>query len=209
MLFRSFTVADATNGLQGQGPSVTGEPAFLNLVFASRNPANLDAIFCAATMLEMPNYVSMCGNNINAKNVELVGSDLDALKYPINPAMPHETPHPDIKLIGGKACPACLNLMNNLTSGLIGTRGQQTTIVMGSMLTKNMLKGERLIILGDCAIKKLEYLDIKSPAKIDEKIDFIEQFVLLKKLLTTEGTPKITHVDKVKSKIKKLLSKVS
>jgi len=43
---------------------------------------------------------------------------------------------------------------------------------------------------------------------ISENIDVVEQIVLLKKLLTTEGMPKITPVDKVKSKMKKLLSKV-
>ena len=63
--------------------------------------------------------------------------------------------------------------------------------------------------MGDCAIKKLDELKIKYSAKIDEKLDTIEQIVLLKKLLETKGTPEITPVDIVKSKMKKLLSKVA
>ena len=99
--------------------------------------------------------------------------------------------------------------MYNLTSKLIGVRGEQITLFIGSMLTEEMLKGkERVVALGGCAIKKLEELKIESTAKIEENLDEVEQIVLLKKLLITKGTPKITHVDKVKSKITKLISKV-
>jgi len=198
-----FTIADASNGMQGQGPLALGEPAFLNLVLASRNPANLDAVFCEAAMLKVPSYIQ------EAKKIEVVGNEIEALKYPIKQPISDATPHPDIKVIDGKACPACLNLMNNLASKLVGLRGRQLSIVMGSMLTEGMLeRKERLVALGECAIKKLSELKIKPIAKIDENIDEVEQLVLLKKLLVTEGTPRITHVDKVKSKMKKLLSKV-
>ena len=81
--------------------------------------------------------------------------------------------------------------------------------MIGSMLTEEMLsENERLVALGDCAIRRLQNLQIETIAKIDENIDEIEQLVLLKKLLTTVGTPKITPVDRVKSKMRKLLSKV-
>lgn len=201
-----LTIADATNGMQGQGPLALGEPAFLNLVLAGRNGALLDTVFCEITMLPIPSYVS---SNINTKNVEVVGNDVDVLKYPIKASVPNETPHTDIKVIDGKACPACLNLMYNLTSKLVGLRGQEINLVIGSVLAENMLKGkERLVALGDCAIKKMDELKIESMAKIDENLDEIEQLALLKKLLTTVGTPKITPVDKVKSKMKKLLPRV-
>ncbi len=204
-----FTIADATSGMQGQGPLVSGEPAFLNLVYAGKNPAALDIIFCEATMLEIPNYILFSAKNLDIKKIEVVGSELDSFKYPIKAPVNNDTPHADIKIINGKACPACLYMMNNLTLKLIGLRGEQINIVIGSVLTEDMLKGkERLVALGDCAIKKLEEMKIKSVAEINENIDEMEQLVLLKKLLTTEGTPKITAVDKVKSKMKKLLSKV-
>jgi len=200
-----ITIADATNGMQGQGPLALGEPAFLNLILTSKNAAWLDAVFCEITMLRMPDYIK----HVDLKKMEVVGNEIDALKYPLKPAAPNETAHPDIKVIDGKSCPACLNIMNNLTSKLVGLRGNEINIVMGSMLDENDLKGkERLIVLGDCAIKKMDELKIKSGAKIDERMDAVEQLVLLKKLLVTEGTPKITPVDKVKSKMKKLLSKV-
>ena len=205
----AFTIADATNGMQGQGPLALGEPAFLNLVLASRNAAALDSIFCEITMLPVPSYILSSNKNLSAKNIEVVGNEIDALKYPIKAAVPNDTPHPDIKVIDGKACPACLNIMYSLTSKLIGLRGTQINLVTGSMLTEDMLNGkERLVALGDCAINKLKDLRIEPIAKIDEKIDGVEQLVLLKKLLTTGGKPTITPVDKVKSKIKKLISKV-
>lgn len=203
-----FTIADATNGMQAQGPLTLGEPAFLNLVFASNNPAALDCVFCRVTMLDVPSYV-INSSNIDAKNIEVVGGEIDALKYQIKPPLIHETPHPDIKVIDGKACPACLNKMYSLTSKLIGLRGQELNLVIGSVLTRDMLNGkERLVALGDCAINKLNEMKIEPIEKIDEGIDEIEQLVLLKKLLTTQGKPSITPLDKVKSKMVKLMSKV-
>jgi len=205
-----LTIADATNGMQGQGPLALGEPAFLNLILASKNAAALDAAFCETTMLEIPHHVTYLINisSINTKKIEVAGNELDALKYPIKPPVPNETPHQDIKVIDGKACPACLNIMQKLTSRLIGIRGEQINLLIGSAITDEMLEGkERLVALGDCIIKKLENLETKPTAKIEESIDEIEQMILLKKILTTEGTPKITPVDKVKSKMKRLLLK--
>ena len=202
-----FTIADATNGLQGQGPLALGEPAFLNYVLAGKNPAALDAIFCEATMLKMPMYIAS-SLNIEPKDIEIVGNELDALKYPIKRPDPNDTPHPDIKVIDGKACPACLNLLYSLTSKLVGLRGQEINIVIGPCITPEMVYNKgRVVILGDCAVRKAGEMRIDA-AKIDEKTDAVEQLVLLKKLLETEGKPRITPVDKVKSKMTKLLSKV-
>lgn len=205
----ALTIADATNGMQGQGPLALGEPAFLNLIFAGANAAMLDAVFCESAMLPMPEHVRNSIGEFNIKNIEIVGNDLDALKYPIKQPAANETPHPDIKVIDGKACPSCLGAMYGLTSNLLGLRGSEINLVMGSVLTESMLKGkERLVILGDCAAKKAAEMEISSVAKIDENLDPVEQLALLQKLLTTQGIPKITPIDKVKSKMKKLLSKV-
>ncbi len=208
-LINSLTVADATNGMHGQGPLALGEPAFLNLIYASKNPAALDTVFCEAAMLAIPKYVETARQNLPIKSIEVVGNDLDALRYPLKPSIPGETPHPDIKVTDGRACPACLNLMYGLTSKLIGLRGEEINLVMGSMIDESALKKDRVVVLGDCAIKKLQELKVKVEAQIPENLDQVEQLVLLKKLLETKGTPKITTVDKVKSKMKKLLSKVA
>ncbi|MBI3026831.1 DUF362 domain-containing protein [Candidatus Woesearchaeota archaeon] len=204
-----FTIADATKAMQGQGPLASGEPAFLNLVLAGKNFAAVDAIFCEVTLLEIPPYIDAYGKCLDSKHIEVVGNEVDALKYSILPAVPHDTPHPDIKVIDGKSCPACLNLLYNLTSKLIGLRGEELNLIIGSMLTEDMLKGkERLVALGGCAIKKLQSMKFEPMAEIEENIDQFEQLVLLKKLLITQGRPKITPIDKVKSKMTKLLSKV-
>ncbi len=207
-LLKTLTIADATNGMQGQGPLALGEPAFLNLVYAGRNPAALDTVFCEAAMLAIPEYVETARQNLPIKNIEVVGNDLDAIRYPLHPPIPDETPHPDIKVIDGRACPACLNLMYNLTSKLIGLRGDEINLVIGSMIYKSVLKKERVVVLGDCAIRRLQELKVRAEAEIPESLDRVEQIVLLKKLLETKGTPKITPVDKVISKMKKLLSRV-
>ncbi|MBI2557937.1 DUF362 domain-containing protein [Candidatus Woesearchaeota archaeon] len=203
-----FTIADATSGMQGQGPLSLGEPAFLNLVLASKDAAALDAVFCEIAMLDIPPHISSI-KGADIKKIEVVGNDVDALRYPLKRPGKNETPHPDIKVIDGEACPACLNLMYNLTSRLIGLRGEQLNIVIGSALREDMLKGkERLVALGDCAIKKLEELNIKPMAQLAENVDNVEQLVLFKKMLTSKGETTITTIDKVKSKMTKLLSRV-
>ena len=200
-----ITVADASNGMQGQGPLHLGEPAFLSLIFAGKTPAAVDAAFCEVCMLPVPHYVS---DSLSAKKIETVGNEIEALKYPIKQPSLHETPHSDIKVIDGKACPACLNLMYSLTSKLIGIRGNELYIAIGSCLDPNVLKEkQRVVVLGNCAINKFESMGLGF-ASINEETDSVEQLILLKKLLTTEGAPKITNIDKVKTKMQKLLSRV-
>jgi len=98
-----FTIADATSGMQAQGPLALGEPAFLNLILAGRNAAAIDAAFCEIAMLEAASSFT----KVDLKKIEIVGNELDALKYPIKPANAHETAHPDIKVIDGRrALPA-------------------------------------------------------------------------------------------------------
>ena len=203
-----FTIADATVGMQGQGPLTSGEPAFLNLILAGRNAINLDSVFCEITMLNIPDYISS-DEDSGIKKIEVVGGEVEALKYQIKTPMINETPHPDIRVIDGKACPACFNAMFIIMSKLVGLRGEQINLVTGSVLTNDMLKGkERLVVFGDCAIKKAEELGIKPMAQISENVDIVEQMVLFKKLLTSKGEATITPIDKVKSKMKKLLSRV-
>jgi len=83
-------------------------------------------------------------------------------------------------------------------------------VLIGSRFDESVLDGrERIVAIGDCAIKKIAELKISTIAKIPENLDSVEQIVLMKKLLTTEGIPKITGIDKVKSKMTKLLSRVA
>ena len=178
---------------------------FLSLIFAGKTPAAVDAAFCEVCMLPVPHYVS---DSLSAKKIETVGNEIEALKYPIKQPSLHETPHSDIKVIDGKACPACLNLMYSLTSKLIGIRGNELYIAIGSCLDPNVLKEkQRVVVLGNCAINKFESMGTGF-ASINEETDSVEQLILLKKLLTTEGAPKITNIDKVKTKMQKLLSRV-
>jgi len=202
-----INVGDASIGMQAQGPLTLGEPAFMSLMLASENAAIIDKAFCDIFMLPAPGYVLASSNGLSFDKTEYLGNDLESLKYSIKRAEPNETPHTDIKVIDFKGCPACLNMLNNVTSKLIGLRGEQITVIIGSHFSEETARGNRVVAFGDCAAKQLENLKIDI-AKIDEKTEPIEQVLFMQKLLTTKGIPKITNVDKVKSKMKKLLSKV-
>lgn len=207
-----ITIGDATIGMQCQGPTVLGEPAFLNLILASKDPVALDAVFCNITMLDIPSHVTGCSEigigKSDVKEIELVGNELDALRYPIKTPVKTQTAHPDIILIDGKACSGCFNSVLNLTSNLIGLRGETLKIAIGHLLSEDVLNDERLIVYGDCAINKLKKDKIKLNTYMSEKGDSVEQLMVMKKLLTTKGKLVITPIDIVKTKITKLVSKV-
>ena len=134
-----ITIADATNAMQAQGPLASGEPAFLNLILASKNAAALDIVFCEISMMQIPPHAINSIGTMKAKPIEVVGNEIDALKYPLKAPVPNDTLHCDIKVIDGKACPSCLKIMYNLTSKLVGLRGEQINLVMGSIITRDML----------------------------------------------------------------------
>lgn len=212
---QTLNIADATLGMQGQGPTALGEPAFLNLIFASKSPSNIDAVFCDIAMLDTPQHIlkseSIGIGRIKIEDIEVVGNEPDALRYPIKKAEKGQTAHPDISLIEGKACSSCFNSVITLTSKLVGLRGEKLVIAIGPMLTKNMVEqasmGKRLLVFGDCAIGKLKKEGVEMPASISEKSDSMEQLLLLKKLLTTKGKTTINVFDKAATKVGKIVSK--
>ena len=85
-----LAIGDATIGMQGQSPTALGEPAFLNLIFASKNPVNLDTAFCCITMLEIPRHIIESAaigiGKSKIQEIEIVGNELDALRCPIKKA---------------------------------------------------------------------------------------------------------------------------
>jgi len=211
-----LTIADATLGMQGQGPTALGEPAFLNLVFASGNSVNIDAVFCDVAMLDIPLHIleseSIGIGKSKIEDIEVVGNEPDALRYPLKKAEKGQTAHPDISLIEGKACSSCFNSAISLTSKLVGLRGEKIAVAIGPMLTKNMIeeasKTKKVFIFGDCAISKLKKEGIAMPASISEKADSLEQLLLLKKLLTTKGKTTISTLDRAATKITKAISHI-
>ncbi len=211
-----LTIGDATLGMQGQGPTALGEPAFLNLVFASGNPVNADAVFCDIAMLDIPQHIieseSIGIGKSKIEDIEIVGNEPDALRYQLKKAEKEQTAHPDITLIDGKACSYCFNSIISLTSKLVGLRGEKIAVAIGPILTKDMIedasKNKRVLIFGDCAISALKKEGVAMPASISEKADSLEQLLLLKKLLTTKGKVSLNLLDTASAKVTKVISKV-
>src|SRR3989344_4121926 len=50
-------IGDAVNGMQGNGPTSLGEPAFLNLILASRDAVALDRVFVEIGMFPVPEWM--------------------------------------------------------------------------------------------------------------------------------------------------------
>lgn len=200
-----ITIGDATIGMHGQGPTSLGEPAFLNMLFASKDPVALDAVFVEMGMMEMPQYLKECGSlglgNCDSKTIEVVGDELEAIKFSLKPAKKNESAHPKIKLIDGKADPYIFNSAIKSTAKLIGLSGQEINLAIGSQLTKDMIADKnRLVVYGNDAIEKIKSLGITPIAEIPEGIDYLEKIILLKSILENPEKEGITIADKIKSK---------
>jgi len=210
---RFLTIGDATIGLQAQGPTILGEPAFLNLLFLSKDPVALDTVFAEAFMLEIPNYLKEAnligaGNN-NTKTIEIIGDELEAVKYHFKLPEKDASSHPNIKIIDGKSDPYIFNTTLKMTSKLAGILGHEMYIAIGSNLIKDMFVGkERLVVYGIDAIQKVKELGVEPLAEIPEDIDEVEKIILLKSVLENQEKSKITVGDKIKSKIASFGAKI-
>ena len=207
-----LTIGDATIGMHAQGPTSLGEPAFLNMLFVSNDPVALDAVFAEMGILEIPAYVKEASSigigNANAKMVEIVGEDLEAIRLHLKPADKNASSHPKISLIDGKANPYIFNSALEMTSKLIGLLGEEINLVIGSQITRDMLNKSRLVAYGKEAIEKLREFGIKPVAEIAEDIDDVEKVMLLKSVLENPEKTSINVADKIKSKIAKLGAKI-
>jgi len=78
-----LTIGDGTIGMQGDGPLQNGEPAFLNLILASRDPVALDMVFCELAMLPAAPYLKLASKASigQTENIEVVGDEVEAVKF--------------------------------------------------------------------------------------------------------------------------------
>jgi len=201
-----LTIGDATIGLQGNGPTLLGEPAFLNMLFLSKDPVALDAVFAESGILTIPQYVKIASlldvGNCDTKKIEIVGDELEAIKCSLKPAEKNATAHTKIKLIDGNANPYTYNTALKMTAKLVGLLGDEVNLVIGSLITKEMLqKKNRLVAYGKDAIEQLKKLRVKAIAEIPENMDDTEKVMLLKSILQSPNKKEITVADKLKSKV--------
>jgi len=208
-----ISIGDGTIGMHGQGPTSLGEPAFLNRIFLSKDSVALDSVFAESCMINTPDYV-IEGSNLkigisDIKEIEIVGYELDALKYPLKIADKDSSFHPRIKIINGKADPGTFSSAMKVTSKLFGISGYEMNIAIGNNLTKEMFEGkERVVAFGDCAIKKINEIGVDVIGEIPDELDDLEKLVLIKAILENVDKKSISIGDKLKSKLAKLAVKI-
>lgn len=208
-----LTIGDATVGQQGQGPTSLGEPAFLNMIFISKDAVALDTVFIEMGLLPAPGYIKEAASlgigNSDAKSIEIVGDELEAIKFHLKPAEKGISAHPRIRLIDGKANPYIFNSALKMTAKLVGLLGEEINLIIGSEITKDMIVGKkRLVVYGKQASQKLKEFGITPLAEIPEDVDDMEKIMLLKSILENPDKKKITVADKMKSKLIRFGAKI-
>ncbi len=108
-----LTVADATIGLEGMGPSVLGTPAHFGLVLASRDPVALDATVCRLFHWPIPRFVSRAaqmGVGFNDPDkIVVAGEEIRAVEGQRELPDKEFSPHPSVHVIDGSGCSGCSN----------------------------------------------------------------------------------------------------
>ena len=91
VLPKYLTIGDASIGMQGNGPLIYGEPAFLNMILASHDPVALDTVFKEigllrkVPLLEVAEKLGIGSAELN--DITNVGDELDACRRELKPAI--------------------------------------------------------------------------------------------------------------------------
>jgi len=200
-----LTIGDAVSGMQGDGPTSMGEPAFLNILYASRDPVALDAVFAETCMFPLPKCLEEAKNlgvgKADIREIEIVGDELDAAKFHLKSADKEATPHSRIRLLDGKADPASFNDALKISSKLIGIGGYELYLAIGKHFTQEQLHGKsRIVAYGRDAMSVLKERGIGVVAEIPEDADDVEKTVMLKSILENPNKKGLNTSDKIKSK---------
>lgn len=201
-----LTIGDGIIGMHGQGPTSSGEPAFLSMILASRDCVAMDAVFAEMGMLPKPEYVKEAGilgvGNADIKSIEIIGDDLQAAKFGLSAASRDATSHPRIRLIDGKAPPSIFGAALGISSRLVGLSGYEMHIATGKFITEDMVTDkERIVAYGKDAIERMKELGVQTAADIPEELDSMEKIVLVKGILEDQNKKRISGTDRVKSKL--------
>ena len=141
--------------------------------------------------------------------MEIVGDEIEAIKYNLKAADRGSSAHPRIMLIDGKADPYIFNTALKISSKLVGLGGYELDIAIGKFFTQEMIDGKsRIVAYGNDAINRMRELNAKAIAEIPEGVDVMEKLVLVKSLLENPNKKGIDMKDRIKSKIAKFGTKI-
>ena len=86
-----ITIGDGTIGMQGNGPAQHGEPAFLNMILASKDPVALDSVFKEIALLRDVPYLEVAEKmgvgTADIREIIVVGEELGACQRELKPAI--------------------------------------------------------------------------------------------------------------------------
>ena len=86
-----ITIGDGTIGMQGNGPAQYGEPAFLNMILASKDPVALDSVFKEIALLRQVPYLDVAEKlgvgTADIREITIVGEELGACQRELKPAL--------------------------------------------------------------------------------------------------------------------------
>jgi uncharacterized protein (DUF362 family) len=202
----TLVVGDATSGLQGNGPTALGEPAFLHTLLIGKDALTIDRAFSEIGMFQLPLYLKEAGRlgigEIDLRKIEAVNYEIEAVKFSLKQPTPGATAHSNIHLIDGKADPYIFGTSLRMAQKLVGIAGDEVNLIIGSHLTPSMVEGKRrLVLYGEDAIKKGREMGVEAVAELTEEMPDIQKVVFLKSILENPDKKKLGIADTFKAKL--------
>ena len=155
-----LSVADATIGLEGMGPSVLGTPAHFGLVLASRDPVALDATVCRLFHWPIPRYVSLAAQMgvgfENPEKIAVTGEEVKVVEGKRELPDKEFSPHPSVHVIDGSGCSGCSNTiwlaLQDLTKRLDYTEAKISVLFGTGGADAARATEHPLVCIGACAL---------------------------------------------------------
>jgi len=159
----ALNIADCTACMERMGPR-GGDIVNLNLLMASQNCAEMDYIGCLI-MQHTPDEVKHLkyyieGNNVDVKNISVVGESVENVKYPFKKALMSAAMPANIKIHNVNACSACMNALLLSFQFLENKIEQNTDVYLGAKHNKEEMAEGLKISFGNCCFYDMDF-DIK------------------------------------------------
>jgi uncharacterized protein (DUF362 family) len=159
----ALNIVDCTACMERMGPR-GGDIVNLNLLLAGRECAEVDYVGCLIMQhtLDDVKYLKMYieQNNIDINAIEVVGENVDSVKYPFKKAQMDIAVPPQAKIHNINACSACMNAL--LLSFQFLEKGIESDVdvYLGSKLNKKDIARGLKIAFGNCCFYGMDF-DIK------------------------------------------------
>ena len=154
-----LNIVDCISCMERMGPR-GGDIINLNMIMAGRDCAEVDYVGCLIMdynldeVKHLKYYVE--ANKINLEKIEVVGENIDNVRYPFKKAKMENIIPEGFKIHNKDACSACMNALLLSFQFLEKETTKEIDFYLGSKIDKDEVTGGFAIAFGNCCINSIK-----------------------------------------------------